>query len=82
MTMRDTPHPQIEPRSETERAYALLRAELLGGALAPGERLRPGDLQARLDVGLGAQSVESRREGVECRSFIPKLVIIFSPLLK
>jgi GntR family carbon starvation induced transcriptional regulator len=40
------------PRSETERAHALLRAELLAGALAPGERLRPSALQARLDVGL------------------------------
>jgi DNA-binding GntR family transcriptional regulator len=40
------------PRSETERAYALLRAELLAGAFSPGERLRPGELQARLDVGL------------------------------
>jgi GntR family carbon starvation induced transcriptional regulator len=65
MTMRDTPPPHIEPRSETERAYALLRAELLGGALAPGERLRPGDLQARLDVGLTPIREALTRLGVE-----------------
>jgi GntR family carbon starvation induced transcriptional regulator len=41
-----------EPRSETERAHALLRTELLAGALAPGARLRPGELQTRLDIGL------------------------------
>jgi len=61
-------HPQpaaTAPRSETERAYGLLRAELLAGALAPGARLRPGDLQARLSVGLTPIREALTRLGVE-----------------
>jgi GntR family carbon starvation induced transcriptional regulator len=65
MVMSDALPPQTEPRSETERAYALLRAELLAGALAPGEKLRPGDLQARLDVGLTPIREALTRLGVE-----------------
>jgi GntR family carbon starvation induced transcriptional regulator len=65
MDMRDTSQLETEPRSETERAYALLRAELLGGTLAPGERLRPVDLQVRLDVGLTPIREALTRLGVE-----------------
>jgi GntR family transcriptional regulator, carbon starvation induced regulator len=53
------------PRSETERAYALLRSDLLAGAYAPGERLRPSELQARLDVGLTPIREALTRLGVE-----------------
>jgi GntR family transcriptional regulator, carbon starvation induced regulator len=63
MTMRETS--QAQGRTETERAYALLRAELLAGALAPGERLRPADLQTRLDVGLTPIREALTRLGVE-----------------
>lgn len=63
--MSDAHQSQPEPRSQTERAYALLRAELLAGALAPGVRLRPGDLQARLDVGLTPIREALTRLGVE-----------------
>ncbi|WP_256330382.1 GntR family transcriptional regulator [Variovorax sp. YR216] len=41
-----------DPGSRTERAYQRLRAEILQGALAPGERLRAADLDARYDLGL------------------------------
>jgi DNA-binding GntR family transcriptional regulator len=41
-----------EAPSQTERAYRWLRAEILQGELMPGERLRPGDLQDRVAVGL------------------------------
>jgi GntR family transcriptional regulator, carbon starvation induced regulator len=54
-----------EVRSETERAYTLLRAELLAGLFTPGERLRPSDLHARLDVGLTPIREALTRLGVE-----------------
>lgn len=41
-----------DPGSRTERAYQRLRAEILQGGLAPGERLRAADLDARFDLGL------------------------------
>ena len=42
----------LEPRSDAERAYALLRRDLLNGEWLPLERLRPADLQERLGLGL------------------------------
>ena len=43
--------PQTPP-SLTDRAYDKLRAEILHGALMPGERLRVADLRERFDLGL------------------------------
>jgi GntR family carbon starvation induced transcriptional regulator len=42
----------LEPRSEAERAYQLLRRELLNGEWLPHERLRPQALQQRFELGL------------------------------
>jgi len=42
----------LEPRSEAERAYQLLRRELLNGEWLPNERLRPQALQQRFALGL------------------------------
>lgn len=42
----------IEPRSEAERAYHVLRRELLNGEWLPRERLRPQVLQERFALGL------------------------------
>jgi GntR family transcriptional regulator, carbon starvation induced regulator len=42
----------LEPRSESERAYQLLRRELLNGEWLPSERLRPQALQQRFELGL------------------------------
>ena len=42
----------LEPRSEAERAYLLLRRELLNGEWLPLERLRPQALQQRFALGL------------------------------
>lgn len=42
----------LEPRSEAERAYLVLRRELLNGEWLPNERLRPQDLQQRFELGL------------------------------
>jgi GntR family transcriptional regulator, carbon starvation induced regulator len=61
----EVPPAPPEPRSETERAYVLLRAELLAGALAPGQKLRPGELQERFDVGLTPIREALTRLGVE-----------------
>jgi GntR family transcriptional regulator, carbon starvation induced regulator len=61
----DVLHRKAGPRSETEGAYTLLRTELLAGAFTPGERLRPGALQARLDVGLTPIREALTRLGVE-----------------
>lgn len=41
-----------DPGSRTERAYQRLRAEILRGDLAPGERLRAADLEERFGLGL------------------------------
>jgi GntR family carbon starvation induced transcriptional regulator len=42
----------LEPRSEAERAYQLLRRELLNGEWLPNERLRAQALQQRYALGL------------------------------
>lgn len=42
----------LEPRSEAERAYQMLRRELLNGEWLPHERLRPQALQQRFALGL------------------------------
>lgn len=42
----------LEPRSEAERAYQVLRRELLSGEWLPHERLRPSALQQRFELGL------------------------------
>lgn len=42
----------LEPRSEAERAYQVLRRELLNGEWLPQERLRPSVLQQRFELGL------------------------------
>jgi GntR family carbon starvation induced transcriptional regulator len=42
----------LEPRSEAERAYQMLRRELLNGEWLPNERLRPQALQERFALGL------------------------------
>ena len=42
----------LEPRSESERAYQVLRRELLSGEWLPLERLRPSVLQQRFELGL------------------------------
>jgi len=42
----------LEPRSEAERAYQVLRRELLNGEWLPNERLRPQALQERFALGL------------------------------
>jgi DNA-binding GntR family transcriptional regulator len=42
------------PRSQTTFAYAKLRADVLGGRLVPGERLKIADLAAALEVSPGA----------------------------
>ncbi|MFZ5691682.1 MAG: GntR family transcriptional regulator [Pseudomonadota bacterium] len=42
----------LEPRSEAERAYQVLRRELLNGEWLPNERLRPHALQQRFALGL------------------------------
>lgn len=42
----------LEPRSEAERAYLVLRRELLSGEWLPNERLRPQALQERFALGL------------------------------
>jgi GntR family transcriptional regulator, carbon starvation induced regulator len=42
----------VEPRSEAERAYLVLRRELLNGEWLPNERLRPQVLQQRHALGL------------------------------
>jgi GntR family carbon starvation induced transcriptional regulator len=42
----------LEPRSEAERAYYVLRRELLNGEWLPLERLRPQVLQQRFSLGL------------------------------
>jgi DNA-binding GntR family transcriptional regulator len=42
----------LEPRSEAERAYHVLRRELLNGEWLPLERLRPQALQQRFALGL------------------------------
>jgi GntR family transcriptional regulator, carbon starvation induced regulator len=42
----------LEPRSEAERAYHLLRRELLNGEWLPQEKLRPQALQERFRLGL------------------------------
>ncbi|MCX7684710.1 MAG: FCD domain-containing protein [Acetobacteraceae bacterium] len=42
----------IAPRSEAERAFQALRAALLSGEFAPGERLLPAALRARFGFGL------------------------------
>lgn len=39
-------------RSQAERAYKVLRGEILHGDLMPGERLRAADLQDRYNLGL------------------------------
>lgn len=41
-----------EPRSEADRAYQVLRGELLAGEWLPQERLRPQTLQKRFELGL------------------------------
>lgn len=41
-----------DPRSDAERAYHLLRRDILSGDRSPLERLRPADLQKRFEVGL------------------------------
>lgn len=41
-----------EPRSEAERAYQVLRSELLAGEWLPQERLQPQTLQKRFQLGL------------------------------
>jgi DNA-binding GntR family transcriptional regulator len=40
------------PTSQAERAFQVLRAEILHGDLMPGERLRAADLQERFQLGL------------------------------
>ena len=42
------------PRSQTSMAYARVRADVLGGRLAPGERLKISDLAQQLGVSPGA----------------------------
>ncbi|MET0869046.1 MAG: FCD domain-containing protein [Pseudorhodoplanes sp.] len=42
----------VEPRSEAERAYQLMRRELLAGEWLPQEKLRPQALQERFQLGL------------------------------
>jgi DNA-binding GntR family transcriptional regulator len=42
------------PRSQTSLAYARIRADILGGRLAPDERLKITDLASALDVSPGA----------------------------
>lgn len=42
----------INGQSQAERAYQLLRSEILHGDLMPGERLRAADLQDRFELGL------------------------------
>jgi DNA-binding GntR family transcriptional regulator len=42
----------LDDRSQAERAYRRLRAEILHGDLMPGERLRAADLQDRFGLGL------------------------------
>lgn len=44
----------IAPRSQTSAAYARLRADVLAGRLAPGEKLKIADLAASLEVSPGA----------------------------
>jgi DNA-binding GntR family transcriptional regulator len=43
---------EIDGRSHTDRAYQRLRAEILHGELASGERLRVAELQERFNLGL------------------------------
>lgn len=43
---------EIHPATQTGLAYDRLRAEILHGALMPGERLRAADLQDRFQLGL------------------------------
>ncbi len=43
---------QIDELSQSERAYRVLRREILHGDVMPGERLRAADLQDRYDLGL------------------------------
>ncbi len=49
---RSSPARAATPQSLTDRAYHLLRAEILHGELMPGERLRVADLRDRFDLGL------------------------------
>jgi DNA-binding GntR family transcriptional regulator len=42
----------ISARSLTERVYIRLRAEIIGGQLAPGQKLRPTELSALHEVSL------------------------------
>jgi GntR family transcriptional regulator, carbon starvation induced regulator len=42
----------LSARSLTERVYVRLRGEILGGQLAPGQKLRPSELSAVHDVSL------------------------------
>jgi DNA-binding GntR family transcriptional regulator len=42
------------PKSQTSFAYARLRADILGGNLVPGERLKIADLASALEVSPGA----------------------------
>jgi DNA-binding GntR family transcriptional regulator len=41
-----------EASSEADRAHALLRSCVLSGDFKPGEKLRPANLQEKLDIGL------------------------------
>lgn len=43
-----------EPRSQTSQAYRQLRAEILSGRNAPGQKLKIGDTAKRLEVSPGA----------------------------
>ncbi len=43
---------EIDELSQSERAYRVLRREILHGDVMPGERLRAADLQDRYDLGL------------------------------
>jgi DNA-binding GntR family transcriptional regulator len=48
-----TDRPQ-EPRSQSAQAYRQLRAEILAGRNAPGQKLKIGDIARRLEVSPGA----------------------------
>jgi GntR family carbon starvation induced transcriptional regulator len=43
---------EVDELSQSERAYRVLRREILHGDVMPGERLRAADLQDRYDLGL------------------------------
>ena len=44
--------PAEPEKTLSERAHRLLRADILRGALAPGEKLKPQALASRYDIGL------------------------------